>query len=530
MEEIYEEEPSGGGFDLERLRDIVRRRHMQFLVPFFVGWLLVWAASFVLPRTYKSTTLILVEQPSMPKNYVEPNVIDNLQDRLQSITQQLESRTRLMDVITRLHLYEHDGTVVSPDAAVERMRKNIKVELVRDPSGEINAFKVSFSSSSPVVAQKVTAELTSMFITQSLKVRQQQSKQTTQFLETQLAAARERLADQEAKVRAFQTAHQGELPTQQTTNLELLSGLETQLTGEQDALRSAEQQRVYYQSLVEQYKSVQPVVHTSDGAPVGLVAIDQQLDKMRAQLADLSSRYTDAYPDVQNLKVQIAKLEKQRAHVAAELKDQPASAGSAVAAVDSPQAAQLVQMQGQLHSVEAEIASRKQAIASLQSRIGSLQGRLNATPAAEQELADLNRGYTQSQADYNDLLKKESDSQMATSMEQMQEGERFTVQDPANLPQKPDFPNRLKFCAMGIAFGLLMGIGLAGVLEFIDDRMYSGEQIKDLLPVPVISEVPPIVTPEDERNRRRKTMVGWSAAAVILVIVMAGAAFSYLRS
>ena len=62
----------------------------------FVGWLLVWGASWVLPARYKSGTLILVEQPTMPKDYVTPNVTDDLQERLQSITQQILSRTRLV--------------------------------------------------------------------------------------------------------------------------------------------------------------------------------------------------------------------------------------------------------------------------------------------------------------------------------------------------------------------------------------------------------------------------------------------------
>src|SRR6202035_419512 len=117
------------GFDLQRYLGIVRRRHLQFLIPLFLGWAVVWGASWVIPPRYQSSTLILVEQPTMPKDYVTPNVNEDLQERLQSITQQILSRTRLLQIIDRMGLY---GRNQSPDEKVERMRKDIDIDLVRD--------------------------------------------------------------------------------------------------------------------------------------------------------------------------------------------------------------------------------------------------------------------------------------------------------------------------------------------------------------------------------------------------------------
>jgi polysaccharide biosynthesis transport protein len=523
--EIYEEEKSKG-FDLQRIWDMVQRRHMFFLVPFFGGWLLVFGLSFVLPKMYKSTTLILVQEPTMPKNYVLPNISDNLQDRLQSITQQLESRTRLLAIIRELHLNQRNGRVISPDNAVDAMQKDISVDLVRDSSGLINAFKVSYSAPSPTIAQKVTYELTTQFINENLEVRQAESQDATKFLQGQMETARQTLAEQEAKVRGFETMHQGELPDQEATNLNILNGLQSQLQGEEDSLRAATQQRSYFQSLVEQYRAAAPV-RTADGAPTGLATMDMQLQTLRTQLADLSTRYTDEYPDVQNLKGQIAKMEKARAALVAQMKKGSADDTGGAAAMEN---APLLQAQSQLHATDTEIASRQQAISQLKANIAAYQGRLNAAPGVQEQLADLNRGYTQSQTDYNDLLKKESESQMATSMEQMQQGERFTMQDPPNYPLKPDFPNHLKFCGIGVAVGLLLGIALVGVLEYVDDRMHLGEEIKEMMPVAVISEVPEIVTPADVRASRRRVALGWATAAVVLITILAGTALSFLRS
>src|SRR5271169_2929703 len=109
------EEQSSEGLDLEHYLGVVRRRHLHFLIPLLLGWAVVWGSSWVLPPRYVSTTLILVEQPTMPKNYVTPNVNDDLQQRMQSITQQILSRTRLLHIIDQFDLYSSQHSQPSPD-------------------------------------------------------------------------------------------------------------------------------------------------------------------------------------------------------------------------------------------------------------------------------------------------------------------------------------------------------------------------------------------------------------------------------
>src|SRR5882757_6131186 len=379
MSEDFEEQVSQP-FDSKRVLDIVRRRHIQFLIPLFLGWLVVWGSSWFLQPRYKSGTLILVEEPTMPKNYVVPNVNDDLQGRLQSISQQILSRTRLLIIIDSLNLYNGKRQQkLSPDDKVERMRKDIDIELVRDKTDAISAFKIDFSASNPYVAQQVTSKLTSLFIDENLKVRQQQSEGTTDFIENQLETARNTLTLQEAKIRDFQSAHEGELPTQQATNLQILGGLQAQYQNEQQALNTAKQQRIYFQTMLDQYHALQRGTSSADGAPNGLAAIDRQLEKMRAQLTELSSHYTDSYPDVLQLKSQISKTEKIRSNLIAASSE----------AVDPTQNPTQMQLQGQLHSAQLEITSREQAIADLNARIGEYQRRLQQEPASQQQLADL---------------------------------------------------------------------------------------------------------------------------------------------
>jgi succinoglycan biosynthesis transport protein ExoP len=537
MTEDFEEQPKQQ-FDIARYMDIVRRRHMYFLVPLFLGWLLVWGASWVLPARYLSSTLILIEQPTMPKNYVVPNVDDDLQARLVSISQQILSRTRLLLIIDKLHLYSNKRHEFTPDEKVAMMRKEIRTDLVHDPANNaITAFTVAYSAPNPYLAQQVTQELTDLFIGENQKEIEKQSEDTTNFISDRLAEARSNLAEQEAKVREFEGAHEGELPTQQTSNLQILSGLQTQMLSEQDALNTAKQQRVYYQSLIEQYRTLHVAPSQGSGpSPTEASALDEQLIKLRSQLADLTTRYTDQYPAVQNLKEQIAKTEKMRDQEVADLRARANAAKQSKATSstndlsDGIQSGPLLQLEGQLRANQTEIANREQAIAGLNAKINNYQARLNAEPASEQQLADLTRGYEQSKANYDDLLKKENESAMATSMEQMQQGERFTMLDAPTLPQKPDFPNRLKFCAAGFGFGFALGGVVVGGLELMDDRLHSDKQITDLLPVAVIAEVPEVLSSRDENRNRRRIFLGWAMAGLVFACILVGSAFSFLHA
>lgn len=524
-------------FDIGRILSLMRRRHLQFILPFFLGWLVVWTASWFMPVRYKSTTTILVQQSSLPHSYVTPNTSVTMQDQLSSLTEQILSRTRLLFIANRLHLYQKRGHSPTPDAIVAGMRKDIKIDLVRDPSSAaISGFTVSYLAPSPRLAQQVTSDLTNLFIQNNQTTLQKDSENTTKFLQQQLAKARVTLSENEAKVRQFQLAHQGTLPAQQVGTLQLLSSLQSQLQNNEDSLSTARQQQVYDQSLIEQYNSLHASVQGSSGTAADLAALDAQLTKMKSQLADLETRYTARYPAVQDLQDQINSATKDRNRLLAALqagsKAQPtkqSNAPSATAVTPSTDAAML-QLRSQLRAVKAEIANRRQTIAALNARIASYQSRLSAEPAVAAQLSALTQSYEQAQNNYNDLLKKVSNSSMATSMEQIQQNERFSLLDPPSLPTAPASPDRVKMSLIGLAAGLALGLLVAGTLEFLDDRLYSDKDIEDLLPVAVIGEIPELAPAEKQRSAKRKLTFTWALTALIFLVILSGSAFNYMNA
>ena len=535
MPEDFEDKPSEKP-DLKEYWRLARRRCWYFFLPLFGGWLVLFAAGWLLPAVYRSGTLIIVEQPSVPSQYVVSNVSSDLQNRLDSITQQILSRTRLLRIIEKLNLYAKDRPRLTPEDLVERMRNDIDIELVRSPGkDDLTAFNVYFSANSPRTAQTVTSELTSLFISENLEARQQQSENTTRFLESQLEQARAVLAEQESRLREYKDRYLGELPGQLESNIQILSGIQNQLQSEQDALGRAKQQNTYLESLLTQYRSVETGVRTPDGAPAGLPSIDQELERLHAQLADLGSHYTEKHPDVRKVKQQIAKTERMKQQIAADLKNKAASGQKDdSAAVDDPGTASgrispIMEVQSQLKANQAEIANRQETIKGLKTRINEYQGRLNQTPVREQQLADISRDYDQSKANYESLLAKKNQSELATNLEKRQEGAHFRILDPPSLPAKPFSPNRFKLSCIGLFAGLVLGCaGVAGA-EFTDDRIYSEKELKKLVPAEILTQIPPLTTPEEEKQQQRAAMRDLLGVSGVTLCILAGVAISYLR-
>jgi len=132
---MLDEEDGQPSRSLDEYWAIVRRRRWYILIPVFACWAIAWSGSWLVPSTFQSDALVLVEQQKVPEQYVVPNVTVNLQDRLQAMTEQILSRTRLQSTINRFHLYETRKRLALTQGGdpVEQMRTDIKIELVEAP-------------------------------------------------------------------------------------------------------------------------------------------------------------------------------------------------------------------------------------------------------------------------------------------------------------------------------------------------------------------------------------------------------------
>ena len=525
-------------FTAEQIVAILRRRRWWIILPVVVAWGLATTAGWMAPPKYRSETTILIEQQKVPEQYVVPNVSVDMQQRLQSLSQQILSRTRLLGIIEKFQLYGKQRGHADPDSLVDRMRSQIDIELVRGQRpDELSGFKITYSAPDPVLAQQVTGELTSLFINENLRSREELSTETTKFLQMQLEEAQKSLNAQEQRLAEFKSKNLGELPEQLQSNLQILSGMQSRLQAANDALNAAQQQREYLQSLLTQYKTMtaSTTADTQNG-PVNLPALEQHLTQLRSELAQMTARYTPQHPDVIRLKTEIAGAEKLKGQIEAEMASaqkkgsSTASPETAVRAAGSTQAmSPVVQIESQLEANKLEIANRKQEMKRLETGIEDYQHRLNMTPIREEEFASIIRDHDQSQKNYESLLAKKLQSEMASDLERRQQGETFRVLDPPNLPQRPYSPKRMTFCLGGIGVGLALGLALALVLEFLNPRVHCEADLRQPGSVPFLVAIPRLATVAERSQQRRRLVFEGLTMAAMLAVISAGSLFTYWK-
>jgi succinoglycan biosynthesis transport protein ExoP len=409
-----------------------------------------------------------------------------------------------------------------------QMRKDIKLDLVQAPPsggrpGALTAFKVSFIADKPQIAQQVNTQLASLFIDENVRASQEQSQNTTNFLDSQLTAAAAALAEQEKKMREYEASHMGELPDQLQSNLQILSGAQANLQAAVDARDKALQQQAYLNSLATQYDAMG--VNENTAATPQTTA--QQLEMMRAELASLEAKYTPDHPDVKKLKDTIAKMEQMQKDT------QDTKSGENAEDVEKSSPAQVqamtpvMQIQSQLKANKLEIQSREAQIAKLEAKVNEYQARLNATPGRQQELSDIMRNYDESKKNYDQLLGKTMASSLATSLNRQQQGDQFRIIDPPSLPAKSSFPDRFKFSLAGLGAGLALAFVFGVGMEFVDDRIRSETDLIDASTLPVLAEIPPLPTDREIAAQRWKPYFAVAAAILVAIIIPTGIWYAY---
>jgi succinoglycan biosynthesis transport protein ExoP len=517
---------------------IVLRRRWWILLPLFVSWLAVWGGSWFLQTTYQSEAQISAEQQKVSDQYVMENVNENLQNRLQSTTQQVLSRASLLAIIERFKLYSTPprfSSFFKPKDPVDSMRSDIKIELVGTPGyrGEFVTFKIHYSADTPELAQQVNSELTSLFINENVKAQRQLSENTTAFLESELADARAKMEEQENEVSMFKAKHAGNLPGQLQSNVQILAGLQAQLASTQHALDTSKQQKIYLESLLQQYQSAQASLG-GNSTVISTQLLDKELQDLRLRIQDLRTRYTDTHPDIVALKDKIAKTEALRKQTEAEItsnqrsgKSANAISYSAAEGMERGAPTAIMQLQSQLKANQLEIQNEQQHAKELESQTAAYQARLNLTPETEQELAGVSRGYDEARFNYNSLLQKQTQSQLATSLGQQQQGQQFHIIDPPKLPDKPSAPNRFLISLMGLALGSVLGLGLATFLELTDVRFRQENDLEGILPARMLVGIPRLSTPQEDHSRLIARYLEYGVAAVMALLIFTGNLYTY---
>jgi polysaccharide chain length determinant protein (PEP-CTERM system associated) len=475
---------------------IARRRWPIVVALSILGCGLGLATAHFLPKRYTSQTLVLVQQPSVPGDYVKPVVSEGTSERLATMQQEIMSRSRLEPIIQQFGLYRNDVSRVAMEDLVARLRKAVTVTPIQ-PMAQTNTrglagFTVSVDFDEPRLAQQICSAITSLFMEENLQLRQRQAEQTTQFLGKQLEDAKAKLDEQDAKLATFQRRYLGSLPEDGQTNINVLQGLNAQLDAATQAIGRAQQDKTFAESALNQQLAAWQATHDGHNP----LTQEQQLVSLQNQLVDLKSKYTDDHPDVIRLKSDIEALKKRIAETNSETN--PATTDNPKRAPVEPAEIQLLRVQ--VHQSEEAIKERTAEQSQIQQRIKLYQSRIEASPEVEQGYKQLTRDYQTALGFYDELLKKRDQSAMATDLERRQEGEQFQVLDPANIPDNPSFPKKRDFGLGGLAGGLALGCAVTMLLEMRDTSVKTEKDIEVMLQVPVLATVP-LLRPLSDRKR-----------------------------
>jgi polysaccharide chain length determinant protein (PEP-CTERM system associated) len=525
----------GKKFTPEDILRILWRRKWLIVGPFVAVSLATALIAWRLPALYRSETLILIVPQRVPDEYVRSTVTTpterNAAERLENVKQQVLARTRLERMILDLNLYPVERKSAILEDVVQKMRRDIDVQMV--PKGE--AFRVAFTYSDRRLAVDVVNKLASVFIDESSQDRTLFAESATSFLETQLEDARRRLEELDRKLADYRTRHAGELPTEREANLQVLANTQSQAQTMAESLnRDRDRRYLLERTLTELSSEVPassptPAPSGSDPSALSGQTAADQLQAARVALRNLELRFTADHPDVRRARRIVADLEgKAQQEALQKPVSLDASSSRPVNAQEEARQARIRDLRLEMEGIDRTIATKQAEEKALLAKVAEYQRRVEATPARESELTGLLRDYDTVQKHYANLLAKQEDSKIAANLERRQIGEQFRTLDQARVPERPISPNRPMIDLAGAVIGLAIGLGIVGLLEFQDNSFHTDEEIVRLLALPVVAMIPEMLSRAERRSRRRRSFLMAAAAGAVFLVGFSAAAWWFL--
>jgi protein tyrosine kinase modulator len=462
----------------------ILRRHKWALIAFVVLCPIAgYTLSFFMPKEYTSQTTILVEQPAITDQAITEISSADLKQRLTTLQEQILSRSRLEALIEKFNLFAEERKAEPMESLVDRLRKKISVTPVK-PMAESNStqlpgFTIRVANHDPALAQKLCSEVSAMFLAENRRLRHEQAQETTEFISQELADAKAKMDEHDRKLAAFKERYLGELPDDQQANLGILSGLNQQLDAATQAVIRAQQDKTFAETMLQQ----QAVSQNGDSAQ----SLQKELSDRQTELAALQNRYTPEHPDVVKLKMRIADLKEKIAE--SSKAGAPAAPATASVVASNPQ---IDQLRAQIHQYDSVIKEETAQQRAVQQKIAKYEGRVQLSPNVEQQYRQLTRDSQAATEFYNSLLKKRSESAMASDINHQKQTGEFRVLDVANLPASPSFPNHMYFGLGGLGVGVFLGLALVVLGEARDKTLRTEQDVEFFLQLPTLANIPSV--------------------------------------
>jgi uncharacterized protein involved in exopolysaccharide biosynthesis len=550
--------------------DAFRRRRPVILIVATVLFAVSLLAAMLWPPTYRSSATILIEEQAIPSELVRSTVTSYAAQRIHIISQRVMTRANLMQVVDKYNLYTDRRRKETTEEILERMRKDISLQMINadvvDPrSGQASkatiAFMLAYESEDARLAQKVTNELTTLYLSENLKTRADKAAETTSFLSAESVRLGQYIADLETKLANFKKKNADRLPGSSQLNAQLIDRTERELNDIDSKLLLLEDRKVYLEGMLTQ---ISPMGSSGGKDSEQIQDPITRLKMLRSEYINFSARYSPDHPDVTRLKHQIAELEKQTGYVdssgaqateLSRLREELSAArqkysdehpdvirlANAVAAQEkvfkqrsvtkpemllmqaNPENPAYITMKAQIEAAKTETVSLNARQNELKAKLADYERRMIQTPEVEREYLTLMRDYDNSVRKYQDIKAKQLEAEVGQELEKERKGERFSLIDPPQLPEEPIKPNRPGIIILGFLLSMAGSFGYAFVAESMDGSVRSVRGVTAILDTPPLSVIPYMNNSEDlvRVQKTKKIAATAFAGGLVLLIVLA---------
>jgi succinoglycan biosynthesis transport protein ExoP len=542
------------------LKGIIRRRKKMFIISSMLIFFVCTVVALVLPPIYKSEVMIVVENQEIPDEYVKSTITTFVSERLQLLTKRILSYQKLLEIIKAHNLYPDFD---SEGAMVTKMQEDIKLQTIdvslrdrqtRGSGVATVAFTLTYYHKSPESAKNVADILANLFVQEDLESRRKQASTTTKFLEKELEDLRRVVKLNEERISRFKAANINQLPGSTTVFSQTVFRLEQDIDNINSRIRTIQEKIVYLKSQIANIDPLIPIL-TEDGEVASNPS--NRLKYLRLQLIQKQSILSERHPDIIRLKSEIQELEAQvgqkdttaerrnrlavverdlaelkakygdkhpdvvRMSREADLLNRQIGAAQQTKAVDEEQSdnpgymnirAQIIVAESELEGLRAERIKAKR-------KLEDYQLRLESAPFIDEEYNSLTLDYQNAKAKFNEVSNKLHSARIAQEMDTSESGERFRIDYPANLPDKPDKPKRLLIILMGLVLGMGCGVLLAALVEGLDASVKAADELESIAGIPVLAAVSFFDSPKQKRDRRLKKLLIIASGVVIFIIM-----------
>ena len=555
---------------VQSLHDYLAMFHRRRTLIVLAGGVLLGlslAAAFLWPATYKSMATILIEEQEIPSELVHSTITGYADQRIEMIRQHVMSRAILWKVVEQYNLYPDLRRANSVEEVVKRFTKDIAVDVIsadivnkqtQSATKATIAFTVAYQSNSPVLAQKVSNELTSLFLGLNLKSRERQAQEATSFLQQEADHLSKHIGKVDDKIAALKHRAKGALPELMALNQQLMDQADRELTDIDHQVRSFEERKNYLEGELATINPNTPIMSVTGERILDSV---ERLRALRAEYTGVSANLAPSHPDLMKMKQEIEALEKEtgqppdfeeaskalvdaRATLATYLerlsKDHPdvvkterkiealereaqrLKATPYKNSTQRPENPAYINIQSQLNSVTSSLGALLKARMEVKQRRQDYATRLERTTGIEPDYLVLTRDRDTSGQKYQDIRSRLLEAKVSEGLEIQQKGERFSLIDPPSLPEKPDKPNRLAIVLLGFILAIGGGIGSGAVAESLDHSIRSPEQLARLTQLSPLAVIPFMPNEQDLARAvmRRRLLQGAGVGALVTILAL----------